>query len=103
MPETFLTPFNQAGLVGHFTVPPPGTNLSTVVLTQRNKQGGDVLITFAILHVFSFSMFWGPAPWVYLGESFPLRVRPKGIALGSAMSKWHRGICELAAASHLTY
>ena len=22
--------------------------------------------------------------WVYLGESFPLRVRPKGIALGSA-------------------
>jgi len=24
------------------------------------------------------------APWVYLGESFPLRVRPKAIALGSA-------------------
>jgi len=29
-------------------------------------------------------MFWGPTPWVYLGESFPLRVRPKSIALGSA-------------------
>ena len=24
------------------------------------------------------------APWVYLGESFPLRVRAKAIALGSA-------------------
>ena len=33
-----------------------------------------------------FSMFWGPTPWVYLGESFPLRVRPKAIALGSATS-----------------
>jgi hypothetical protein len=50
-------------------------------------------------------MFWGPVPyvpfpypkfqaslilmiyrWVYLGESFPLRVRPKAIAMGSAMN-----------------
>lgn len=40
------------------------------------------MIAFAVLHVFSFSMFWGPTPWVYLGESFPLRVRAKSIALG---------------------
>ena len=32
-------------------------------------------------------MFWGPTPWVYLGESFPLRVRAKCIALGSATSR----------------
>jgi Sugar (and other) transporter len=44
-----------------------------------NKRGGDTLIAFAVLHVFSFSMFWGPTPWVYLGESFPLRVRAKVI------------------------
>ncbi|KAK7063636.1 hexose transporter 2 [Favolaschia claudopus] len=94
-----------AGLVGHFTLAPPNTPL-----THRNKQGGDTLIAFAVLHVFSFSIFWGPTPWVYLGEvgdnidlmltadchlctkyslvylgqSFPLRVRPKSIALGSA-------------------
>ncbi|TDL19419.1 general substrate transporter [Rickenella mellea] len=71
-----------AGLVGHFTLAPNGTPKSE--LTHRNKQGGDTLIAFAILHVFSFSMFWGPTPWVYLGESFPLRVRAKSIALGSA-------------------
>jgi SP family sugar:H+ symporter-like MFS transporter len=71
-----------AGLVGHFTLAPTGT--AKDLLTQRNKRGGDVLIAFAVLHVFSFSVFWGPTPWVYLGESFPLRVRPKGIALGSA-------------------
>ncbi|KAH8094627.1 general substrate transporter [Cristinia sonorae] len=71
-----------AGLVGHFTLAPDGTDPS--LLTTQNRRGGDTLIAFAVLHVFSFSMFWGPAPWVYLGESFPLRVRPKAIALGSA-------------------
>ncbi|KAJ7146401.1 general substrate transporter [Mycena epipterygia] len=75
-----------AGLVGHFTLAPVGT--AKELLTPRNKQGGksigDVLIAFAVMHVCSFSIFWGPTPWVYLGESFPLRVRPKAIALGSA-------------------
>jgi len=71
-----------AGLVGHFTLAPTGT--AKELLTPRNKSGGDTLIAFAVLHVFSFSIFWGPTPWVYLGESFPLRVRPKSIALGSA-------------------
>lgn len=68
----------QAGLVGHYTLAPTGT--PTSLLTNRNKQGGDTLIAFAVLHVFSFSMFWGPTPWVYLGESFPLRVRAKVIS-----------------------
>ncbi|KXN85730.1 Hexose transporter 2 [Leucoagaricus sp. SymC.cos] len=71
-----------AGLVGHFTLAPQGTPVDQ--LTHRNKQGGDTLIAFAVLHVFCFAIFWGPTPWVYLGESFPLRVRPKSIALGSA-------------------
>ncbi|KAF5352859.1 hypothetical protein D9756_006125 [Leucocoprinus leucothites] len=71
-----------AGFVGHYTLAPQGT--ARELLTTRNKQGGDTLIAFAVLHVFSFSIFWGPTPWVYLGESFPLRVRPKCIALGSA-------------------
>jgi len=56
-------------------------------LSHRNRQGGDTMIAFAVLHVFSFSIFCGPTPWVYLGESFPLRVRAKCIALGSA-SNW---------------
>ncbi|TFK65443.1 sugar transporter [Pluteus cervinus] len=71
-----------AALVGHYTLAPLGT--SKALLSPRNKSGGDTLIAFAVLHVFSFSLFWGPTPWVYLGESFPLRVRPKAIALGSA-------------------
>ncbi|KAG2124269.1 general substrate transporter [Suillus cothurnatus] len=39
--------------------------------------GGDVVIAFAVLQVFIYGTTWGPTPWVYLGESFPLRVRPK--------------------------
>ena len=53
---------SQAGLVGHFTLAPNGTPKDQ--LTVRNKQGGDTLIAFAVLHVFSFSMFWGPTPYV---------------------------------------
>ncbi|KZT53630.1 general substrate transporter [Calocera cornea HHB12733] len=70
------------GLVGHFTLAPDNTPLDQ--LTPRNQAGGKAFIAFAIIHVFAFNVFWGPVPWVYLGESFPLRVRPKSIALGSA-------------------
>ncbi|KAH7915760.1 general substrate transporter [Hygrophoropsis aurantiaca] len=69
-------------LVGHYTLAPTGT--PTSALTARNKAGGDVVIAFAVLQVFIYGTTWGPTPWVYLGESFPLRVRPKSIALGSA-------------------
>ncbi|EPT03828.1 hypothetical protein FOMPIDRAFT_1114383 [Fomitopsis schrenkii] len=71
-----------ASLAGHFMLPPTGTPISQ--LTPRNKRGGDILIAFAIMHVFTYGAFWGPTPWVYLAESFPLRVRPKCIALGTA-------------------
>ncbi|KAG2136543.1 general substrate transporter [Suillus bovinus] len=69
-------------VVGHTTLAPTGTPISA--LTARNRAGGDVVIAFAIFQVFIFGTTWGPTPWVYLGESFPLRVRPKSIALGSA-------------------
>ncbi|GBE77337.1 Hexose transporter 2 [Sparassis crispa] len=71
-----------AALAGHFMLAKTGTPDSQ--LTSRNRTGGDVLIAFGILQVFAYSLFWGPTPWVYLGESFPLRVRSKCIALGSA-------------------
>ncbi|KAL8277843.1 hypothetical protein RQP46_009662 [Phenoliferia psychrophenolica] len=71
-----------AGLVGHFMLAPTGT--PTADLTKSELAGGQTLIAFAVLHVASFSLLWGPVPWVYLGESFPLRVRAKCIALGAA-------------------
>lgn len=35
------------------------------------------------LFVFSFGSTWGPVPWVYQAEVFPLRVRVKGSAVGT--------------------
>ena len=53
-----------AGLVGHFTLPPPSAGTVPISqLTQTNRRGGNTLIAFAVLHVFSYSMFWGPTPW----------------------------------------
>ncbi|KAG2031293.1 general substrate transporter [Suillus americanus] len=69
-------------VVGHITLAPTGTQTSA--LTARNRTGGDVVIAFAIFQVFIFGTTWGSTPWVYLAESFPLRVRPKSIALGIA-------------------
>jgi hypothetical protein len=57
---------------------------------RGQKKGGDLLIAFGVLHVLGFSTFWGPTPWVYLGESFPLRVRAKCIALGAGR-QFHLG------------
>jgi len=71
-----------AALVGHFLLAPSGTPPDQ--LSSRNRRGGDVLIAFSLMHVFAQALTWGPTPWVYLGESFPLRVRPKCIALGTA-------------------
>ncbi|OSX67129.1 hypothetical protein POSPLADRAFT_1042397 [Postia placenta MAD-698-R-SB12] len=50
-----------AALVGHLLLAPTGTPAN--LLTARNRQGGDVLIAFAVIHVFAFSLFWGATPW----------------------------------------
>lgn len=70
-----------AGLSGHFTTDNPNAS------PEVQQRGGNVLIAFAILHVSFYSLFWGPTPWVLLGETFPLRIRSKCIALG-AMTNW---------------
>jgi len=53
--------------------------------TQTNN--GAVWQYFAVasvfLFVFSFAWTWGPVPWVYQAEVFPLRVRVKGSAVGT--------------------
>ncbi len=74
-----------AGLAGHFMLAPAGT--PDARLTTRNIQGGQLLVAFAILQIAGFGMFWGPTPWVVGGETFPLRVRAKGIAAAS-MTNW---------------
>ncbi|PWY97656.1 putative monosaccharide transporter [Testicularia cyperi] len=68
--------------VGHYVAAPRGTPIDQV--TARQKQGGNVFIAFALLHLLFFSAFWGPTPWVFLSENYPQHVRAKAISLGSA-------------------
>ncbi|WVQ92725.1 hypothetical protein IAS59_006540 [Cryptococcus gattii] len=69
-----------AGLVGHYYTDVAG------VIESMVKTGGNVLIAFAVIHVSMYSLFWGPTPWVILGETYPLRVRPKAIALAASVN-----------------
>jgi len=53
--------------------------------TQSDKgTSWQILCVICIfLFVFSFAATWGPVPWVYQGEVFPLSVRVKGSAVGT--------------------
>ncbi|WVQ73530.1 hypothetical protein IAR50_003104 [Cryptococcus sp. DSM 104548] len=69
-----------AGLVGHYFTDTAGVSES------QKQTGGQVLVAFAVIHVAMYSLFWGPTPWVILGETYPLRVRPKCIALAASVN-----------------
>ena len=52
-------------------------------MNSCNPQYGPLAIVSLILYNFSFSIGWGPVPWLLLSELLPLSVR--GIAAGFAM------------------
>jgi len=62
-------------------------HISTFVCSLLAKDGNKTMQWIAVisvfLFVFSFAWTWGPVPWVYQAEVFPLRVRVKGSAVGT--------------------
>ncbi|TQN65018.1 Quinate permease, partial [Colletotrichum shisoi] len=44
-------------------------------------------MTMIYLEAMSYNISWGPAPWVYMGEIFPARIREAGIAIGTS-TQW---------------
>lgn len=69
------------GLVGHYSLIPAPAG------SHEKKVAGEVFIAFAVIHIFFYSLFWGPIPWVTISESSPLRLRAKAISLAAA-SNW---------------
>ncbi|ORY10692.1 general substrate transporter [Neocallimastix californiae] len=51
--------------------------------TNNGKMWQYLAVASVFLFVFSFAWTWGPVPWVYQAEVFPLRVRVKGSAVGT--------------------
>jgi len=59
-------------------------HLSTWFCAERSGSTWNYLAVASVfLFVFSFAWTWGPVPWVYQAEVFPLRVRVKGSAVGT--------------------
>ncbi len=46
-----------------------------------------VEIAFICVYIFFFASTWGPAAWVVVGETFPLPLRSRGVAM-SVASNW---------------
>lgn len=44
-------------------------------------------LTMIYLEAMSYNISWGPVPWVYMGEIFPMRIRESGIAIGTS-TQW---------------
>ncbi|QPG74638.1 hypothetical protein FOA43_001970 [Brettanomyces nanus] len=47
------------------------------------KSVGDGMIFLVCLFMFFFSATWGPGPYVVVSESYPMRIRAKGMAIAS--------------------
>jgi SP family sugar:H+ symporter-like MFS transporter len=62
-------------------------HISTWAFSLLAKNGNKLWQIIAVVSifcfVFSFAWTWGPVPWVYQAEVFPLRVRVKGSAVGT--------------------
>jgi SP family sugar:H+ symporter-like MFS transporter len=53
----------------------------------KNPTTVKVEIAFICIYIFFFASTWGPGAWVVVGESFPLPIRARGVAL-SVSSNW---------------
>ncbi|QPG75910.1 hypothetical protein FOA43_003296 [Brettanomyces nanus] len=51
------------------------------------KSVGGGMIFLVCLYMFFFSISWGPGPYVVVSESYPMRIRAKGMAIAS-MGNW---------------
>lgn len=68
-------------VVSQFIVAIAGT------VSGSNETVVKVMIVFICFYILSFGCTWGPAPWVVVGEMFPLSIRSRGVAL-SVASNW---------------
>ncbi|CCD24396.1 sugar porter family MFS transporter NDAI_0D00820 [Naumovozyma dairenensis CBS 421] len=52
-----------------------------------SKGAGNTMIVFSCFFIFCFATTWAPIPFVIISESFPLRVKAKGMALGTVSNQ----------------
>ncbi|PWN38467.1 putative monosaccharide transporter [Meira miltonrushii] len=52
-----------------------------------NRPAQAAAVAFVCIYIAGFAATWGPATWVYTGETYPLSVRAKGISISTG-SQW---------------
>lgn len=52
--------------------------------SEARKPVGDAMIFLACFYIFFFATTWGPGVFVVVSETYPLRIRAKGMAIASA-------------------
>jgi SP family sugar:H+ symporter-like MFS transporter len=55
--------------------------------TDQSSSDVKIMISFICIYIFFFASTWGPGAWVVIGETFPLPIRARGVALSTA-SNW---------------
>ncbi|KAJ3891993.1 hypothetical protein GG344DRAFT_76381 [Lentinula edodes] len=63
----------------------PATSSTSVVTAISPASQGMAAMLY--IHVCFYSVGWGPLPWVYVSDIFPIRTRHYGLAVASA-SQW---------------
>lgn len=61
-----------------------GYNKDTANMPHSYANG---ILAFVCIFIFHFAIAWGPIPWLYPTEIFPIRVRGKGVAIAT-MADW---------------
>lgn len=61
-----------------------GYNKDTANMPRSYANG---ILAFVCIFIFHFAIAWGPIPWLYPTEIFPIRVRGKGVAIAT-MADW---------------
>ncbi|CCC71992.1 hypothetical protein NCAS_0J00120 [Naumovozyma castellii] len=51
--------------------------------TNSSKGAGNCMICFSCFFIFCFACTWAPICWIVVSEAFPLRIKPKGMALAN--------------------
>ena len=50
---------------------------------ESSKGAGNCMIVFSCFFIFSFACTWAPICWIVVSETFPLKIKPKGMALAN--------------------
>lgn len=69
-------------------------------IMDKNQRVTSALLSFSCFFVAAFAMTWGPISWIYPAEIFPTEIRPRAVAVCTAV-RWCCNATVALAVPHL--